>query len=187
VSPEDSGLGEQLLGWNRAFLRRISSPGARGSIYDGEEVSRARCYAGWWYSKVFAVGSVHPCCKAEFIVPGNIREKPFREIWNSFVQREFRRMRNTDYEGCMLPHGLNCAMVCDNFTTTVNRNLAWHREELEMDLAREIVGQLVRTGVKQITFSGGGAFFIWRAFRACGDGRLRRCVLHDKLELYPGG
>lgn len=113
--PQVSGLGEQLLGWNDAFLRRIASPCAHEGIYDGEAVSRAKCYAGWWYSEVFADGSVHPCCKAEFIVSGNIKEKPFREIWNSPIQREFRRLRNMEFERYALPRGLRCDLVCDNF------------------------------------------------------------------------
>ena len=113
--PLTTGLGEQLLGWNDAFMRRISSPGASRGVYEGRAVSGGKCYAGWWYSEVFADGSVHPCCKAEFIIPGNIREKPFREIWNSPPQREFRRKRNLEFENYTLPRGLNCALVCDNF------------------------------------------------------------------------
>jgi len=48
-----------------------------------------RAYIDW-------TGNVLPCCAPDPPVMGNVKEKPFREIWNSELYQEMRRRLNTD-------------------------------------------------------------------------------------------
>ena len=41
-------------------------------------------------------GNVSPCCIPGYPVMGNVKEKPFREIWNNELYQEMRRRLNTD-------------------------------------------------------------------------------------------
>ncbi|HUW23175.1 MAG TPA: glycosyltransferase [bacterium] len=48
-----------------------------------------RAYIEW-------TGNVLPCCAPDPPVMGNVKEKPFREIWNNELYQEMRRRLNTD-------------------------------------------------------------------------------------------
>ena len=85
-------------------LNRVKSRGA--SVYPNltdEEVRRyyknfdfspesykGRCISPWMVAYIFPDGSVRPCLSLGVIL-GNIREKTFRDIWNSDGYQRFRR------------------------------------------------------------------------------------------------
>ncbi len=60
-----------------------------------------QCPHPWWSVYIDVDGSVMPCCV--FGVPfGNLKEKPFKKIWNGAIYRHFRSIVNTPDmpEGC---------------------------------------------------------------------------------------
>ncbi|MFA5156612.1 MAG: radical SAM protein [Candidatus Omnitrophota bacterium] len=109
------------------FLRRISSPGAARGEYDGA-VSKTPCYAGWFFLRVRANGSVNSCLKSHRFPVGNIYKESFGAIWNGRKQQFFRM------SGICLPRdkrlfslmgnsagSLGCSALCDN--TVINEHV----------------------------------------------------------------
>lgn len=52
---------------------------------------RNRCLSPWMVAYIFPDGSVRPCQSLNFSA-GNIREASFRDIWNSEIYRNFRKV-----------------------------------------------------------------------------------------------
>ncbi len=63
------------------------------------------CYAGWYFSLILSDGTVSPCCQCMRTM-GNLRSRPFPEIWGSAAYRRFREDarkipdRGSSLEGC---------------------------------------------------------------------------------------
>ncbi len=66
---------------------------------------RPRCFSRWLRVDIMPDGTVTPCLGLEV---GNVREKPFGEIWNGELFREFRRYvaRRGTFPGCARCCGL---------------------------------------------------------------------------------
>jgi len=73
------------------FIKRLSDTGASVGNYDTVMLNEIPCHIGWNFSRILADGNVNACLKAHRMPVGNIYENPFKEIWNSNKQRDFRR------------------------------------------------------------------------------------------------
>lgn len=93
--------------------------GAEGPVSEalGDFYDRNPCYTGWYFARVLMDGSVSPCCQCVGgIVPGNLNERSFREIWRGPEYRWFRNralhvpLRDTEiWQRC-------ACKVCDSVT-----------------------------------------------------------------------
>jgi len=64
-------------------------------------IPKGQCPHPWWSVYIDVDGSVMPCCV--FGVPfGNLKQQPFKKIWNGPIYRHFRRIVNSPNmpEGC---------------------------------------------------------------------------------------
>jgi len=61
-----------------------------------------KCPFLWKGAVIQGNGDVSPCCVPGYPIMGNIKEKPFREIWNNGLYQEMRRRLSTDtpFECC---------------------------------------------------------------------------------------
>ncbi len=76
------------------FQRRISSRDGTTGDYDRKIINELPCTVGWTFARVLPDGNVNPCLKAHRYPLGNIYHSPFREIWSSPRQVDFRRQTN---------------------------------------------------------------------------------------------
>jgi len=99
-----------------------------GSFVDGPEgppspleiYSRIPCYIGWLFALITADGTVLPCCHC-FSAMGNVKDRLFRQIWQSPPYMEFRgTAKNLNKTPGTVP---NCR--CDLCTFT-KYNLSLH-------------------------------------------------------------
>ncbi|MDP8216560.1 MAG: radical SAM protein [Candidatus Kaelpia imicola] len=109
------------------FLRRVDSISKERLNLDGEFVDSLPCYVGWYFTRITTSGDVKPCCKAEDIVLGNIKESRFQDIFSSSSYNRFRYncknlSKKEDYFST-----IDCYRVCDN----LGMNLNTHREILD--------------------------------------------------------
>lgn len=72
---------------NKNFL----DSGQRREYYSGNKKKPRRCFFCWYQAFIELNCDVKPCCRRGDINIGNIKEKSFREIWNS---DEYKRVRN---------------------------------------------------------------------------------------------
>lgn len=102
INKEDVSLKEQIeKAYTFACEQGIGLRIFRNNLY----TIKNKC--DWPFTRAFIAsnGDVVPCCMisdSSVIKMGNVFEKPFKEIWNSSVYRDFRkRIRNNDlYDFC---------------------------------------------------------------------------------------
>jgi len=108
---------------HKLFTRRLRHPGAPQGDYDNGIYFNLHCYAGWFFARITTVGEFHSCLKSHRIPIGNIHQTSFKKLWNSELQREFRRHTfkidvNDPYLK-RIGHDINyplpgCFRICDN-------------------------------------------------------------------------
>ncbi|MCS6833874.1 MAG: SPASM domain-containing protein, partial [Flammeovirgaceae bacterium] len=55
-------------------------------------IEQINCYAGYWYARVWADGSLHYCCNPHTSLRiGSLYEKPFKEWWTSSLYQSLRQ------------------------------------------------------------------------------------------------
>lgn len=88
-----------------SFYPDLSSGELRPYYLEPARPLRPRCFSRWLRVDVMPDGAVTPCLGLEV---GNVREKPFSEIWNGELFREFRRYvaRRGTFPGCARCCGL---------------------------------------------------------------------------------
>lgn len=110
------------------FLKRIASPIASEGKYESGTITKQPCYAGWAFARINANGDVNPCLKAVRISIGNIYERSFREIWNSYEEQLFRKKSfdlnfNDPYFqriGNDPSYSFGCLKSCDNIQINID-------------------------------------------------------------------
>lgn len=66
-------------------------------------IEEINCYAGYWYARIWADGSLHYCCNPHVsLAIGSLYEKPFKEWWTSTNYQALRqKLRDKTFvEGC---------------------------------------------------------------------------------------
>ncbi|MCB1152746.1 radical SAM protein, partial [bacterium] len=107
------------------FLRRINNIDVLKGVFDNGIVASIPCAAGWFYSRVTAVGEVHACLKSHRIPTGNLYKKneDFQRVFFGDYHNEFRRetIKIDHFNpylqqiGHDIKFGLpGCFRVCDN-------------------------------------------------------------------------
>ena len=121
------------------------------------------CYIGWYSTTIRGNGDVFPCCMLQQVpdypVLGNVKEKPFREIWLGEAYENFRRelrmiaiQRGEVREPNKLIHTkpiciaenecpLLHAMCDDGFYSDMNSQLERERRSLKQKLLRVFAGR----------------------------------------------
>jgi len=121
------------------FIRRVNSVVKETKHLDGDFVNTLPCYAGWNFTRVTANGEVKPCCKAEELIMGNVKEISFSQIWFSLKYDEFRYKTRFLNKNNRYFEKINCYKVCDN----LGMNLMQHKEVLEHIRKRQPVSKTV--------------------------------------------
>jgi len=102
-----------------AFYRRIQSEALDRGVYDASAVSSMPCTVGWTYARVLTTGDVIPCCKADKVTLGNLKEKSFAEIWCSDRYQEFRLGARDLPKTDPYFDKIRCLDACDNYGTNL--------------------------------------------------------------------
>jgi MoaA/NifB/PqqE/SkfB family radical SAM enzyme len=110
------------------FLKRINSSAALRGKYESATITKQPCYVGWAFTRINANGDVNPCLKADRILIGNIYEKSFKEIWNSYEEQLFRtKSFNLDFNdpyfqriGNDPDNSSGCLKSCDNIQINID-------------------------------------------------------------------
>lgn len=96
------------------FEQRLLQETADTGEYDHFVVDEVPCYVGWIFCRILATGDVAPCCRGVHKTMGNIKDRPFEEIWFSERYDEFRECaKNITKHHCYFS-GFNCNKTCDN-------------------------------------------------------------------------
>lgn len=98
-SPQIPQNSSSVLGMKEILLKKRLFPG--------------KCYDPWRLSYIDVDGWVRPCCRAVWIGMGNIKEKPFKKIWNDTPYKNLRRFVNSNNppdfcRTCTLWWGITC-------------------------------------------------------------------------------
>ncbi|MCD6080943.1 MAG: radical SAM protein [Candidatus Omnitrophica bacterium] len=109
------------------FLRRVNSIANTRKYLDGKIIDTLPCYAGWGFVRITTAGDIKPCCKADEMTLGNIKDKSFSEVWFSSSYNEFRHKCKYLPKCDDFFKSINCYKVCDN----LGMNLAIHKEVLK--------------------------------------------------------
>ncbi len=109
------------------FLRRVDSITEEKNSLDGKFIDSLPCYTGWYFTRINIDGDVKPCCKAENLILGNIKEKKFSQIWFSSSYDTFRYKSKYFEKSDSYFDAINCYKVCDN----LGMNLVLHKNILE--------------------------------------------------------
>ncbi|MDP8233220.1 MAG: radical SAM protein [Candidatus Saelkia tenebricola] len=109
------------------FIRRVNSIVKETTYLDGDFIDTLPCYAGWNFTRITTNGDVKPCCKADELILGNVKEKRFSHIWNSDLYDEFRHKTRFLNKKDKYFEKINCYKVCDN----LGMNLMVHKKVLE--------------------------------------------------------
>jgi MoaA/NifB/PqqE/SkfB family radical SAM enzyme len=96
------------------FKRRLREDSAGQGDYDQSVLERIPCQIGWFYAIIQADGVVIPCCKGQSKPMGNVKETPFREIWESRVYNIFRQRAKNLPKSDPYFASINCYKMCDN-------------------------------------------------------------------------
>jgi len=112
------------------FIRRLSDGGADSAEYDSEIIENMPCYAGWLFARILANGDVNSCLKSHRLPVGNIYHQSFREIWNSPLQEEFRKInlsvnRNESFFS-KIGNDPNCKVGCYKSCDNIGSNIQMH-------------------------------------------------------------
>ncbi|MDP8253474.1 MAG: radical SAM protein [Candidatus Kaelpia aquatica] len=109
------------------FLRRVDSISRECLNLDGEFVDSLPCYVGWYFTRITTNGDVEPCCKAEDLMLGNIKENRFQDIFSSTPYNRFRyNCKNLSKKDGYFS-AIDCYKICDN----LGMNLNIHKELLD--------------------------------------------------------
>ena len=70
---------------------------------------RRFCYFVAIYAKIEPDGSVFPCCRSpQELKMGNVKEKPFEEIWNG---KKYRQLRKSFFTGKLMKSCRDCPLL----------------------------------------------------------------------------
>jgi radical SAM protein with 4Fe4S-binding SPASM domain len=96
------------------MIRFVKEANLKNVKVDHRKVSaayRADCVLAWTDVSITELGDVFPCCVADnSLRMGNIRNKPFRDVWNG---RRFVALRKSFVGGKLLPRCKKCYGVFD--------------------------------------------------------------------------
>lgn len=141
------------------FLGKLANSRAHEGIFHSDVIDTMPCYMGWYESRILANGDVVPCCKADRLPLGSVRERRFRDIWFSPAYDEFRRRAMTLSKSNPYFAKIRCGKFCDDW---------W----LNALVHRAYLGRRARTGGKACRGAAGRILssFLKRAGRRDGEG-----------------
>jgi MoaA/NifB/PqqE/SkfB family radical SAM enzyme len=125
------------------LLRRLRDPGADSAQYDSEFLENMPCCVGWIFSRIMPNGDVNFCLKAHRVPVGNLYKDPFRTIWNSARQIEFRHLAMTapksDPFFKMMGNDPDCAVGCFKSCDDLGRIVHMHNRMNRLSWAERTV------------------------------------------------
>lgn len=97
------------------LLGKLSNSRAHEGVFHSDVIDTMPCYMGWYESRILANGDVVPCCKADRLPLGSVRERRFRDIWFSPAYDEFRRRALTLSKSDPYFAKIRCGKFCDDW------------------------------------------------------------------------
>jgi MoaA/NifB/PqqE/SkfB family radical SAM enzyme len=107
------GRAFRLDNWD-GLQQRLAAVGAPQGEYDREAVEAIPCYVGWMFVRVLPTGEAAPCCRGVNKPLGDLRRRPFAEIWRDAPYQEFRRIALRESKRHRYFREIGCWKACDN-------------------------------------------------------------------------
>lgn len=99
---------------NLEFIRRmLLSKNIEKGFYSEEILNNLPCYIGWDFARIMVDGKVSFCCTPVIIV-GNIKNKNFRDIWESKKYAKLRKEGKNMKIDRLCKNYSNCVHYIDN-------------------------------------------------------------------------
>jgi MoaA/NifB/PqqE/SkfB family radical SAM enzyme len=96
------------------FTCRLNEEASLVGEYDQQRINQIPCYAGWFFARILADGTVCPCCRGVKKPMGNVNERDFKDIWFSQNYNEFRARAKHLPKTDSYFSDVGCMKMCDN-------------------------------------------------------------------------